>query len=86
MCGSCVVYVLRLRDDECVVLGSLGVSTGNVQVMDGDEYSLFYRRDFNNRQNTYLAMLAVVVLSWDVSCEHCLKVTVRLYGSCRRVG
>jgi len=31
-------------------------------------------------------MLAVVVWSWVASCVHCVKITVRLAGSCRRMG
>ena len=33
--GCCVVYVLLLRDEKCVVQGSLGVSTDSLQVMEG---------------------------------------------------
>ena len=41
---------------------------------------------FNDRPNTYLFVLAVVVWSWVLSFVHFLKVTVRLGGSCEGVG
>jgi len=40
----------------------------------------------SNRPSTYLVVLVVVVWSWVVSCLHGVKFTVRLAGSCRRIG
>ena len=33
-----------------------------------------------------MVVLAVVVWTWDMGCVHCVKVTARLAGSCRRMG
>jgi hypothetical protein len=41
---------------------------------------------FSNRLSTYLVVLAMVMSCWDASCAHCVKVVVRLVGSCTRVG
>ena len=61
-----------------------------MQVMGRGEYRLCKFRGgwggFSNGQSTYLVVLAVVVWSWGASCVHCVKVVVRLAGSCGRVG
>ena len=39
-----------------------------------------------NRPSTYVVVLAMVVCSWFANRVHCMKVIVRLAGSCRRMG